>query len=93
MNPEKEFHFDGFGINDQTGERIATMAGKKYVYDDKSNRLVDNVPFFQNANILAAAPEMLALLEEMYYSERFDHKFEKQLNAVLIAANKVNWVP
>lgn len=58
------FRFDGHGINDAEGQRIAKVSScEPYTYDTGTPQR--NAEFDNLSNMFAAAPEMLAALEKL----------------------------
>jgi len=53
------WRFDGFGVNDFDGERIANLSSLPYLNGNERNEKHDN-----NGQLLAASPEVLSWLEK-----------------------------
>ena len=61
MNNLVSWHFDGHGVNDAEGQRIAKVSGDPYIYTWDGPRR--NEEYDRLSNLIAAAPEMLEALE------------------------------
>ena len=58
------FHFDGHGVNDANGERIAKLSECGTIPSHFGNSR--NPEFYRVGGLLAAAPELLEALQECY---------------------------
>lgn len=84
-------HFDGHGINDEEGRRIAKVSLKR---EDDTGRGV-NLEFIQFSLLLASSPELLDALKALVDYHESDYEVipevEQARNAIAKAETLENW--